>query len=396
MGDTCKKHREEIIDVCIQPGCTNLVCDKCKTTIHKGHDTLILSDYKEKCLAEIEGYESHLKVYASDLTSFIAGCNSHHLQNGGSNKNVKVEETVGSSTRCHSADKSVQGAEPLLQSLMQQNRRVKDALKCTEDALDPFLIDQLSSLPIIQEAYDKILEVYKKDHILQEAVSDTLALSHPQVKIDCGLSAVNRSTVKVFHLCRNEDIVFAGEDVIEQKWRIRRFNRLGRLVWNKPLPLSWASVDGIAEYHRDRKSYLLLSNADEGKIVMTSEKKDNFTICYSDEKRAPEAMCLTPDCRAFVKDRSRDHDGGQVILLNTESVPFQPIRNFSLGFNFPSEMAYLEGNTECLIVTSHTRKVIKAIDVVDGSPIWSLGPVAAGRELNPYSVCTSADGKGLE
>ena len=389
----CRKHREEIIEICVQPGCTNVLCHKCKTTTHKGHETLMLSDHKEKCLSELEDFSKYLGSYSTRLKEILQNKDTLMGKYKAMVPHKKIKMAVGSpgsNVNGSSAGDNVQGEERLFQSLLQQNSRVKEASECIEKALDPFLLDQLSSLPFIQEAYDSVLEVYKEDHLLPEQVTDILKLSHPVVRIDSGISMAVR--INAFCLCRNEDIAVAGEDVVDQIWRMRRFTRLGRLVWNRPLPLSWPSVDAMAEFHDENEDSLLLSNANEGKIVMMMHNRSS--LCYTDKKRSPQAMCLSPDCRLlFFEDGSEDNDGGLIVLLDTTTLPFLPVRSISLGFDFPFEIAYLEGGTDTFLVTSNVKRLIKAIQVTDGNPLWSLGPVIAGKEIHPHGVCSSPKGE---
>ena len=379
----CKKHLEEIIEVCVQPGCANVLCHKCKTTTHKGHGTLVLSDHKEKCLAELEDYSKYLDSYSTRLKELLQ--NKDTL--AGKQKEMTTHKKIKMSA--DSPRSNVHGDDKLLQSLLQLKGRVEKALECTERALDPFLLDQLTSLPVIQEAYDRVLEVYKEDHLLPEKVLDILMLPYPDVRIDCGISMAVR--INAFCLCRNGDIIVAGEDIVDQIWRIRRFTRLGRLVWNRLLPLSWPSVVGIAEFRHENEDSLLLSNADEGTIVMVKNKSSS--LCYLERRESPEAMCLSPDCRLlFFEDGSQDNDAGQIVVLNTTTLPFLPVRSITLGFDFPFEMVYLEDDTDMLVITSNVKRLIKAIQVTDGTPVWSLGPVAAGREIHPHGVCSSPKG----
>ena len=388
----CKKHREEIIEVCVQPGCANVLCHKCKTTTHKGHDTLVLSDHKEKCLSELKDFSKWLGSYSTHLKEILQDKDTLMGKQEEMVPYKKIKMAVGSpgsNVTGNDASEKVQREDRLFQSLLQQNSRVKEASECIEKALDPFLLDQLSSLPFIQEAYDSVLEVYKEDHLLPEQVTDILQLPHSIVRADCGISMAVR--MNAFCLCRNEDIAVAGEDIVDQIWRIRRFTRLGRLAWNRPLPLSWSSVDAMAEFHGENEDSLLLSNANEGKIVMM--KHNGSTLCYMDKKKSPQAMCLSPDCRLlFFEDGSQDYDGGLIVLLDTTTLPFLPVRNISLGLNFPFEMTYLEEDTDTLVITSNVKRLIKAIRVTDGNPVWSLGPVIAGREIHPHGVCCSPKG----
>ena len=392
MDHTCKKHREEIIEVCVQPGCANLLCQKCKTTTHKGHDTLVLSDHKEKCLTELEDYRKYLDSYSANMKELLHNkdyATSKHQEMVPHKKIKMVPVSQGLNGKCNGDDENVRGEDKLLQLLLQQNQRVEKALVCITKAFDPFLLDQFSSLPVVQEAYDSILEVYKEDQLLPEDVTDVLMLPHPRVKIDCGISVATR--ISAFCLCRNGDIVVAGEDIVDQIWRIRRFTRLGRLVWNRPLPLSWPSVAGLTEFLHENEESLLLSNADEGTIVMM--KNEGSSLCYFEKRESPEDMCLSPDNRLlFFEDGSQDNDGGQIVVLNTTTLPFLPVRYITLGFDFPFEMAYLEFGTDLLVITSNVKRLIRAIQVADGTPVWSLGPVAAGREIHPHSVCSSPKG----
>ena len=252
-----------------------------------------LSDHKEKCLTELEEYRKYLDSYSANMKELLHNkdyATSKHQEMVPHKKIKMVPGSQGLNGKCN-GDGNAHGEDKLLQLLLQQNQRVEKALECITKALDPFLLDQLNSLPVIQEAYDSVLEVYKEDQLLPEAVTDVLMLPHPRVKLDCGMSVAIR--INAFCLCRNGDIVVAGEDVVDQIWRIRRFTRLGRLVWNRPLPLSWPSVVGIAEFRHENEDSLLLSNVDEGTIVMIKNKSSS--LCYFEKKESPQAMCFSPD-----------------------------------------------------------------------------------------------------
>ena len=341
-----------------------------------------LSDYKELCLTELGNYQNCLLRYNTDLEKLLQETDASSVPL----KKLKAEGAKG--------EKEMENAEEdlRLQLVIKQNERVKEVLYSIERSTDPFLLDPLSSFQVIKETYSKLDQVYKEDFFLPEIGADAFTLSQPRVKINCGLSVSD--DVKVLYLCNNGDLVVTGQDILEKKWRIRRFSRLGQIVWNKSPPLSWPSVEGMVEFPREDKA-VVISNSDEGEIVMVSD--DRSVLCFSDKKSAPETICLSPDSRTlFFKERYYNDKGGKIILLDTTTNPFVPLKSLVPGFNFPFDMTYLAGGMDTLLITSHMKKVVKGIRVTDGKPALSLGPVVLGEEIHPHGVCTPAHGEQVQ
>ena len=251
----CSKHREEIIEVCVQAGCDHLLCEKCKTKNHKDHHTMELSDYKEFCLNELILYKTCLETYAAMLGEFLQKKDIPSVPLKKPKVQGKEKDEVEGST---------EEAE-LFQCFLRQNERVQQVLESIERATDPFFLDPLASFQIIKETFNKMDEVYKEDAHLPEIESNPLNLYRPRIKINCGISLSD--DVKVLCLCRSGDLVVAGEDVLENTWRMRKFTILGQLVWNKHPPLSWSSIDGMVEFGGKDEDALLVSNGDEGEVV---------------------------------------------------------------------------------------------------------------------------------
>ena len=344
-----------------------------------------LSDYKDLCLTEFGNYQNCLQRYNTDLEKLLQKTDASFVPL----KKIKAE---GAKVECRPPMENSDEEDLRLQFVIKQNERVKEALDYIERATDPFLLDPLSSFQTIKEAYTKLDQVYKEDFFLPETVADAFTLSQPRVKISCGLSVSD--DVKVLCLCNNGDLVVTGQDILEKKWRIRRFTRLGQIVWNKSPPLSWPSIDGMMDFPREDKT-VLVSNGDEGEIVMVSN--DNSVLCFSDRKSVPEAICLSPDSRTlFFKERYYNDKGGKIILLDTTANPFLPLKSLVPGFNFPFDMTYLAGGMDLLLITSHMKKVVKAIHVAEGKPAWTQGPVNLGEEIHLHGVCTSVHGERVQ
>ena len=337
----------------------------CKSTGHKDHETMELSEYKERSLTQLEDYKKYLEAYAANLEKL-------RLSNSKHNGSERLGNEEDNSLVC----------------LTKQSERIKEALASIEEATDPFLLDLLKSFEAITDAHDKLLNVYREDHMLPESVSHSLILRHPRVRTDCGL-VTQSGDRHLFCLCKNEDVVIAGEDSLEKKWRVKRFTRLGHLVWNKYLPLAWTCISGVIEFISESKEGILFSNDDEGKIVMVSG--ENMIQCYEDKEKAPGTMLLSPDYRLLI---FMDYENDSLIFLDTTSTPFVSIRSILIGTKFPYEMTLLPAEENyMLVVTSPWKRKIKAISVKDGKVNWTIGPIVAGQEITPHGICSS-QGKG--
>ena len=121
--------------------------------------------------------------------------------------------------------------------------------------------------------------------------------------------------------------------------------------------------------------------------------QDENVLCFSDKKRAPEAMSLSPDSKIlFFIERYYNDKGGKVILLDTTKTPFLPIKSVTLGLDFPLDIKYLTSGIDTILISSHMKKVIKAVGGTDGRSIWSVGPVVLGEKIHPHGICVSAEG----
>ena len=114
----CNRHREGIIEVCVQPGCADLLCNKCKTTTHKDHHTMELSDYKELCLTEFGNYQNCLQRYNTDLEKLLQETDVSFVPL----KKIKVEGEQG---ECRPPLENADEEDPQLQLVIKQTERVQ-------------------------------------------------------------------------------------------------------------------------------------------------------------------------------------------------------------------------------------------------------------------------------
>ena len=104
-----------------------MLCHKCKATTHKGHDTLVLSDHKEKCLSELEDFSKWLGSYSTHLKEILQDKDTLMGKQKEMVPYKKIKMAVGSpgsNVTGNDASEKVQREDRLFQSLLQQNSRV--------------------------------------------------------------------------------------------------------------------------------------------------------------------------------------------------------------------------------------------------------------------------------
>ncbi len=387
--------------MCVQPGCMKPICERCKSASHKDHQLMELTDYSEKFHQDLAHHRAYLDPYLMSIDETVTKLDTQESIHG--ETNVTGSQPTGQSKR-RKLEKEPTGPEtkegviwnPNLEEL---NARLKKQLtlvqKCLQDIEDTAIIlDPLESIAAVKDIFAAVQEVYKEDQALADLKNNLHAenristLSYPKVKFDSGIDT--SETKECVIGCRNGDLVIAGSDSLQKDWRIRRFTRLGQLVWNKPLPLSWPVVDGLEECVRDEEDVLLLSNANNKKIVLLSNS--GTTLCYTDEQKAPGVLQCSPDFkRLFFKDRVFDYDEGRIEVLDITRVPFVPLTTITLGFTYTNEIGYLS-DKDLLLVTSHKKCSLRALNAADGSELWTLGQHVLGETLYPRGACANASG----
>ena len=383
--------------MCVQASCMKLICERCKTSTHKHHQFMEFDVYKQKYLEELQKYTKYLNPYLKSTNQLKEA--TTHLVNETIDRQAQEDivqvkrRRVGSQSTVEEYEdttvESLRGRE-LHEGLVKQCSMVQ---KCMEniEAVD-FSLDPIEGIGLIKDTFNMIREVYQEDQNLLKNMetkeNQHSALKYPKVKIDCG---IDTSEVKeCLVACRNGDVVVAGSDTLQKTWFIRRFTRLGRLVWNKPLPLSWAAVDGMVEYHTGNDQGLLLSDADHRKIIFVTNNKT--TTCYADDEKAPGAMCCSEDFkRLFFKDRVFDFDEGRIEILDTTTKHFVSLVTLKLGFTYSNEMGYMSSR-DLLFVTSHKKFSVRALNAVDGAEVWTLGQHVLGKTFYPRGACTDNRG----
>ena len=388
--------------MCVQPSCMKPICERCKTTTHKDHKLMELTEYKTKCSEDLKIYEISLKAQLEIIVKALEAIEAE-ISWSDKSENIESNGMIQGDTPTEKIES--QGdqfqASQLLDRLIKQKQTIRTTQEKIEEAASEFVLDPLESIKMTNVAYEALKAVLEDEHPLLKILSTNNATKDivstravfPEVKVNTGMD--HSIAVEHFVVCKGGDVIIAGIDNLQKQWGLRRFSRLGQLEWDRPLPMSWAECYGIVDFSKDHEA-ILLSNADRKKIVRVSGdgSHSDAVVCYTDDKKAPSALSIIPDLRRlFFKDHSFDHDEGKVEVLDTTTMPFTPLQTITLGFSFTHGLTYLGGDTDLLVFTSFEKKSIRAISAKDGSEMWTVGPQMLGKNCHPHDLCTTGNGK---
>ena len=386
--------------MCVQPSCMKPICQRCETTTHKDHKFMELTEYKDKCSEDLNIYERSLISQAEFILRAQKAVDSE-IRRIMESENIGIGNiTQETSTNDHNERNGgkTQTLE-LRDRLVKQTQIITEALKKIEEATNEFVLDPLDSIDLTNQAYKVLKTVLKEQHKLLKILSTNHAMKdltsictvYPKVEVHTGIA--NFLGARQFMTCRSGYVTIVGIDTLLDQWRLRRFNRLGQLEWDRPLPMSWTECHGIADFSKHENA-ILLANADKKKIILVKEdgRESYPVICYTDDHKAPVFLTLSADLkRLFFKDTSSGEP--TIEILDTSTTPFSYVQTITLGIFFTSGLAYLGGDKELLVFTTYDKNSIKAINCHDGREEWAVGPLALGRKCRPLDLCRTRNGK---
>ena len=396
----CRRHNEPNIEMCVQPSCMKPICERCKTTTHKDHKLMELTEYKDKCSEELKSYERSL-ISQKDFILRAQEAVDSEIHRMTESENIEIDNiTQESSPNDHNVnDGSKAQVLELRDRLVNQTQIIEEALKKIEEATNEFVLDPLDSIDPTNQAYEVLKTVLEEQHQLLKILSTNRAIKNlastctVYTKVEVNTGIANFLDGKQFMMCRSGDVTIVGIDTLLDQWRLRRFNRLGQLEWDRPLPMSWTECHGIADFSKNEKA-ILLANAEKKKIILVYEDSTGSkpVICYTDERKGPIFLALSPDLKQlFFKDiYSREQ---RVQVLDTSTMPFTPVQTITFGFSIPRGLAYLGDDKELLLFTSYEKYSIRAINCHDEREEWTVGPFVLGRKCRPLGLCRIGNGK---
>ena len=384
----------------MQPSCMKPICERCKTTTHKDHKLLELTEYKDKCSEDLQIFKISLKA---QLEITVKAMEAIEAEISWSDKSENIESNGMIQEDTPTEKKESQGDQvqtsQLLDRLIKQDQMIRTTLEKIEEATSEFVLDPLESIDLTNQAYEVLKTFLEEQHQLLKILSTNLAVRdlastctvYPKVEVNTGIA--NFVEGKQFMMCRSGDVTIVGIDTLLDQWRLRRFNRLGQLERDRPLLMSWTECHGIADFSKNEKA-ILLANAEKKKIILVNEDdtESKPVICYTDDRKGPLFLALSPDLkRLFFKDISSREQ--RVEVLDTSTIPFTAVQTITFGFSIPDGLAYLGGDKELLVFTSYEKYSIRAINCHDGMEEWTVGPFVLGQKCRPLGLCRIGNGK---
>ena len=254
-----------------------------------------LTEYKDKCNEDLRIYERSMtsQKYFMERAREVVNSERQRITKF---ENTKIGRTIQQNllsntiaTIPHNNDNVNDGgqvqAPELRDRLVSQTQKIEKALEKIEEATDDFVLDPLESVDLTNKAYEVLKTVLKEEHQLLKILSTYTAMKdlastctvYPKVNVKTGIA--HFLGAKQFMICRSGDVIIAGIDTLLDQWRLRRFNRLGRLEWDRPLPMSWTECHGIADFSRSEKA-ILLGNADRKKIILVDGDGRDTTLSF--------------------------------------------------------------------------------------------------------------------
>ena len=378
------------------------ICERCKTTTHKDHKLMELTEYKDRCIEDLKAFKISLKTELKITENALQRLETE-IMKGDESENESNAIIQRDEPTDKKKNQNFQELE-LRDRLIKQKKMIRATQEKIEETASEFVLDPLDSVKMTKETYEALKAVLEEEHQLMKVLSESPATKDfistsavfPKVTVNAGMD--HSIAAEHFVVCKGGDVVIAGVDNLQKQWRLRRFSRLGQLEWDKPLPMSWTECHGIA-YFRQNQETILLSNADRKKIVLINGdgSRSDAVVCYSDDEKAPAALCVSFDLkRLFYKDHTFDHDEGKVEVLDTSTMPFTPLQTITLGFSYTHGLTYLGGDRNLFVFTSYEKKSIRAISGDDGREVWTVGPQILGKNCQPHHLCATGNGKPFE
>ncbi len=351
-----------------------------------------LVDYKKTRLAELHKLQKILEPNKENIAKWRAELQAKS-ENHAPQAMEGVEESPGETEVVILAEK-----------LKDQKKRMEDVAEAVFDIEEE--THSLKAINLTKGAFDLVQETLSEDYEIVKLVrkhlnsSDAKLLLYPQVELNCGFDTSHGIGECMACLCTNGDTVIACLDAGLGSWRIRRFSRLGQLVWDAGLSEPQAEIMGVIEWlNADGSSRgFLMAQSSRGRILHVSTDGEELETVYEGvNTAAPGDMCFNTDRTRLLftslrQDGASETSLGKICVLDTRTRPFTLESILNLDFRRPTNVACLDwpNHPDTFVVVSNEKKLLKVIDS-SGCERRRTGPRVLGQEWTPTGL-TCHDG----
>ena len=181
---------------------------------------------------------------------------------------------------------------------------------------------------------------------------------------------------KNIFICNQVDgsVVVAGRTHHNHQFQVLCYNRLGEVTWHRTQPENWELVDDVIQVKAQDQLFLLFCSIHHREIRKLSMESDLVESTFKHETIAPGMLAIKPDSNwLYAFDSSKEVP--QVVVLNTENVPYQVDRSLPLfkDFHQSFRMLFLSDTQLLLLAVYNTRgSFLAAVSEKSGEISWRV------------------------
>ena len=179
-----------------------------------------------------------------------------------------------------------------------------------------------------------------------------------------------------FFVCNpvNGNVIVAGQTHHNNQFKVFCYNRLGEITWQRAQKEERELVDDVIQVKTQDQMALLFCSIHHREIRKLSMESDLVESTFKHETITPRVLAIKPDSHwLYAFDSSTEVP--QVVVLNTENIPYQMDRSLPLPKDFRQSFRMLFlSDTQLLLLAVYTAKgsFLAAVSEKSGEISWRV------------------------
>ena len=378
----CSVHPgQDLLYQCLDKNCDKPVCGICVYDQHFSHSTPEIDEYIEVKRQNVQVQNERMKHYCDKIKILLGHVDQIVTEMG--------EIPTGGLTVPN--DKMKPKITNLGKSIQNHKSEIESTVNLAENVRGE--LDTFQVLSLIKQYFQNCLKLYKADFNIYSVVRSfredvptneelrtqlrTIAdlkneAFYPHLDTEWETEINYFKTNNSIFLCNEIDgsLIVAGDTDDE----IVRYTRLGEVTGKWSPPENWTLIDDMIEMNEQGERALLCCSNQDQEIVKLSLDDNSVESKFKHRIFQPRKLAAMPNSHwLYVFEKSIGNP--QIVVLNTESVPYQVTRSLPLSkdFSLPVQMICLS-DTDLILFAACTTKssFLAAIREKSGKIAWRV------------------------
>ena len=381
MISKCSDHPgQDLLFQCEEKGCEKPICEVCVYDQHYKHSTPEIDEFIDVKKQNISVLYERLKKYGAKIAVF--GTEMVEIKG-----QFEVNIAKNPELKSHNNKENLKTLEVLMQK---HEDEIKLSMKLAAEIKGE--AETFRTLSLIKHFFQQTVKLYETDFSIHSTVQNLKTDFQNDPELGTVITRIAEMKNQAFYphldtewrtevdyydsknifLCNQMDgsIVVAGRTHNNQ-FNVVCYNRLGEVIWHRTQPENWELVDDVVQM---KTKDLLFCSIQHHEILKLNMERDLVENVFKHETIAPRILATEPDSdRLYAFDLSTEVP--QIVVLNTENIPYQVDRSLSLptDFRLSFRMLFLPDSQLLLLAVYNTKgSFLAAVYGKSGDISWRV------------------------